>query len=1190
MRNWMKLLVAVLALSAVAAPVELLAQKKPPAKKAAPAKGKKEDAPKADDKKASKDVKKPAKEEEKEDARTGPASFDFKPGTDTAGTGKDAEADRKRDEAIKLMQEIIKSTPDSQKEQKANLFFQLAELYWQKVSYLRLDDMDKFNQAQKACFDANKANPEKCDKMKPDLRRSQVYEKQALSVYEQIVAKYGDYPRVDEVYYILGHNYYESAGNNEALKKKSIQYYYELTKKFPNSKWTSHAYLGLGEYFFEANDLNKSITAYTKCYELQNPETRTFCLYKLAWCDFNLGEYDRSLEKFKQVVTLSQTESDKERIRLKAEALRDMVQSFAAVEAVDVAKEYYESVCDKKDTHKYISALASTYSAQDRAELAVRTYELLLGMDLDHPNAPAYQAEIVDAYSKLENRAEVIKQTRRLVANYMPGSAWHTSNQSNKAAVERARGLAEEKLRFLAKFYLQEAQKTRDYKTFALSRDILEEYLKAFPDGEEAYYMAYLYAEILYTLGEFDKGAVAYVNVTKMTPPKGLEDYKKKSSYAAVLCYEKLADNNCENPKEALKRAQDAKKGSLKIPEDKEKLKRFEFKPGKIEENLEERSFNDCTQKLLEANDVYISLVNDKDPNYLPVKYKSAFLYFQHNKFSEAARRLGEIIEKYPKDPLAKRSVLLILDTFEVKKNWKELYTYAVQFRNNKGLAEPKFHSDLDEIIERSAFNIITDDYAAAKKVKDSDRKKGEALLTKAADDFRDYTEKYKKSKFIDGALFNAMVIYSEGNKLDFAVALGEQFIKRHEKNFAPKPGAKAAKAPAAPPPPPKKGKEDPSKPFDIPKMYETAVWSMAKAWEKMADFAKSADWYERYMAEFPASKSYEDALFNAALFRDRLGDQKKALDLYEQFLAKYPKAKDAPNIKYQIALVHYRAKDWAKAKKTFQDYKKEFAGRTPKGTNLESDYYIMECDRNLKNQKDADKALKTLALSLTEASDPEMTPFNHYVVAEARFKLMDEEWQKFKKLRISAGKNVAKELEEKATTLQRLEADYLKILEFKQPDWGLAALFMIGMLYEEFAESLFKAPIPANLNIEQREMYIQLLTEKALPLQEKAIQAYEVVLKKASELAVYNQWTIEAQNHLRKLQNRAFRDPPSHDFKFSEGDYISPNPIKPEGDGAAPAEGSTGEGSSSDGEKKPESEGGAGESSGESDGDSASN
>src|SRR5438067_10459614 len=110
---------------------------------AAAADAKKKDAKPAATDAKKKDEKKPSSREE---VRKGPAKFKDMPKLEDVE--REEIADQKRDESIESLKKIIPKIEDGSP-QKAELLFQLSELYWEKSKYLNRKEMLKFQEDEK---------------------------------------------------------------------------------------------------------------------------------------------------------------------------------------------------------------------------------------------------------------------------------------------------------------------------------------------------------------------------------------------------------------------------------------------------------------------------------------------------------------------------------------------------------------------------------------------------------------------------------------------------------------------------------------------------------------------------------------------------------------------------------------------------------------------------------------------------------------------------------------------------------------------------------------------------------------------------------------------------------------------------------------------------------------------------------
>ena len=118
---------------------------------------------------------------------------------------------------------------------------------------------------------------------------------------------------------------------------------------------------------------------------------------------------------------------------------------------------------------------------------------------------------------------------------------------------------------------------------------------------------------------------------------------------------------------------------------------------------------------------------------------------------------------------------------------------------------------------------------------------------------------------------------------------------------------------------------------------------------------------------------------------------------------------------------------------------------------------------------------------------------------------------------------------------MDEVQKDYTDVLGTRSGEWGIAALTRIGLGYEDFARDLIDSPDPKGLSSDQLEMYRGEIENKAFPLEDKAVEALEKALDKSSELKLYSEWTIKAQDQLNKVRPGAFGEARAVPYRGSE-------------------------------------------------------
>jgi hypothetical protein len=103
---------------------------------------------------------------------------------------------------------------------------------------------------------------------------------------------------------------------------------------------------------------------------------------------------------------------------------------------------------------------------------------------------------------------------------------------------------------------------------------------------------------------------------------------------------------------------------------------------------------------------------------------------------------------------------------------------------------------------------------------------------------------------------------------------------------------------------------------------------------------------------------------------------------------------------------------------------------------------------------------------------------------------------------------------------LRKASAIYSDVVDFRVAEWVTAALFKIGRSYELFAEALREAPVPEDLSEREEQAYRDQLAMFIVPIEERALDAYEGGYSKALELRVFNSWTQKLREALTRLND----------------------------------------------------------------------
>jgi tetratricopeptide (TPR) repeat protein len=1115
--------------------VSIAAQPAAKAEDAAKKKSKKKKAKKKakDDEAASTDAEggdeaKPAasEEEKKEEAtlkRTGAANLKIDTAIDQKQFARTQQADQKRDEAIEELKKLIPKAPPTRK---AEMIFRLAELYWEKSKYKFGMEMTAFDKAYTDWNDAGR--PGKEPTQKDYIRESELIKQNALKLYEKVLTEYPTYERNDEVLFYLGYNEYE-AGN----KKVAVNHYWTLIKQFPQSRLVADAYLQLGEHFFNDNNVEKARKAYERALASNVPRIYNYALYKLAWCDYNVQEYQAGITKLKDVIEKSEKAeaSDTKTIQLKGEALGDLARFFSYVDEVETAFDYFRKKGGEELAIRYETKLGSLFEDQGKWPLEIKTYRMLNEKYPMNTKAPELQSLIVKAYSKLGKKDSVRKEVERLVDLYRPGTPWYEEQKkkNDKATLEYAYDLTESNLRDLVTEYHADAQKRQDISTYQLSRDIYRKYLDAFSDTESAYQMRFFYAEVLWALKEWKNASEQYDKIAEMKGEggKGQGKYQRQAAYDAILAYEKMS---IEGEKGKLDESKKINEKEKKDKADVREVKRIKVATLSKDKEYTEEPMPELEIKLSAACDRYFKIADKKDQDLPAIKFKAAFLYYKHNHFVEAAERYNEIITSWPGDELAKKAANLILDSLNVQKKWDELEIYARQFKDNKKLVgnDKKFQEETQELMEGASYKSIFGAEEKAHAEKEADSKK--ALLAKVATRWRTFQKEFPESQYAVKAVYNAVTIYDKADEVDRAIEAAELLLKK----------------------------------YDSSDLAEKVSFMLAGFHERIADFETAAELYSKFYEKNKKAKQASDALYNSGVYYQGLGNTKKAIEKFELYTKEFADNKDAADVYWRTCEIREEDKQYKQVIDCFGKYKDKYK-KASQAKVFESRYRVALAYEQLKQHAQAVTEYKWLVANYGKLpKEDQEAPGARLAGAHAAFELLDPEYGEYSRMKVTLNKKTFIAKATKADDLAcvnsegkpcKKEGKFLSILQYKNGDFGIAALTRMGQVYRGMATSIREAPLPPRLDEDQIEIYKAELDNVALGPEEKSIEAFERALAKAYELNIYNKWTLEAQANLKELNPNKFPDLQKRDFKGADQFFVASIHGEPAEKKAAPDE-----------------------------------
>ena len=231
----------------------------------------------------------------------------------------------------------------------------------------------------------------------------------------------------------------------------------------------------------------------------------------------------------------------------------------------------------------------------------------------------------------------------------------------------------------------------------------------------------------------------------------------------------------------------------------------------------------------------------------------------------------------------------------------------------------------------------------------------------------------------------------------------------------------------------------------------------------QITDFERAAILYEDFFSRFPGKPEAQQAMEAAAKFHSYLGQYSKAIkDL--KALLKVASDQKRAQLWLEITRAYAEMNDWRMAAAAA----KQVLSRIP--DSAEANLLLGKAYEKQGKPEQAKQAY--MMASSAGAAEAE-------AAAEAQFRLAEILRHDFDGLRFGAGQPDQQVLQNKMQLLQTMEQLYGNVVQMRSPRWAIASLYRLYQVYSGFAEFLKKAPVPGDLNAEQRKQYVQMVNEQ---------------------------------------------------------------------------------------------------------------
>jgi tetratricopeptide (TPR) repeat protein len=1039
-----------------------------------------------------------------------------------------------RKEQVQLLESLIEDTPDDKVNEKADLYYRLADLHALAQRYWRLRSTElsiKADKSPKFKTQADQAAKQAKDEMIA-----------AIKAYKRLVEndQFKSYSNMDKALFYYGY----TLAQGKYMKDARVVYQ-RLLKEYPNSQYVPEALVSFADYFFEQNDLADAEQFYTKVLQFPKSAVYWYAYYKIGWVDLNLQKYSEALEAFYKVA--SATQGDKKQTVLNRAAKKDLVRAYAEVGNVRTAFKYFQKV-DSSFAFDMEQILGDLFLDQGKAEKSIFVFREMIGIDPKNKNVCLWQYNVAHAMLTAGQNAQKVEEIEKLVKLYgaLKDKKILPATESQECH-DNAAAMAGE----MARAYHNESMKTLNPETLSYADKLYHVYLDTFPDAEDFGETQYYYAELLWSRADAEKNprmatqlwedaAVAFTDVVKSK--KVDAKLMKESAYASVLGWKNALD---VDPRVKAPPPMDETKGDQKVPPPEEIPAR--------------------EQKMIAAFDIYINYIKDpKDPELVGMKFLKANIYRRHNHFDEAIPMFEDILTHHKDHETALYSANLLLDSLNRLQRYDEMLVWADKLVADKKWLEDK--PDLAETLEKLKRQSLR---KHAEQLEADAKKSGN--FAKYVQCGQAYIEIYNRDpagEKGDEVLYNAGVCFEQGKSIGVAIVMFQNLRKAYPNS----PMASKALARLG------KNFSDVAYYDKASDMYEEYAKKYAgekDAYDAMSDavfYRKGIGDDDKAIADtayfiktFGAKKKADaaTAFFSETSIYEKQADQDKVVSHLHAYLNQYGSVggddrvvqawtkigeilwQQSCPVKTVNGSCVKEVRERAVSSKGQKKRKKGGGTEQPTQCGPETKIKTVVVKRDERKMKEAlqayAKAVSAFEKKGGKTGGDEKGAL--YFYALAKFRVADKDYESFLDIKFPTGldfnpankavaaKSVKKFnewFEGKIKSGGKARENYEKIIGYKDAANAIAAAARIGQIQQHFSDQLFTAEIPTNVRTgpyaeDAVEAYCDALTEKAEPLEAKSLEAFGVCLKVSTDLGWFSEWSKLCEKELGQIKPEEF-------------------------------------------------------------------
>lgn len=478
----------------------------------------------------------------------------------------------------------------------------------------------------------------------------------------------------------------------------------------------------------------------------------------------------------------------------------------------------------------------------------------------------------------------------------------------------------------------------------------------------------------------------------------------------------------------------------------------------RIGESIEPMPLEDKIKQFITTANWYLAKYPKSD-KASEIKFRVGRLYYLTNNFEPAEKQFKEIVQQYPKTKLSEYSANLLLDIYSLKKDYVGLEKIGAELLANESIANSKVGEDIRQVLEKASF-------------KRAQNLEIEKKYLESANQYQSFASQNLKSSLVGVAFYNAAINFERAGKNKEAIINYKKLIN-----------------------------------FNSPTVDQLKPKSkrfLAKIYQDAGFFDESAKYYAELIKDGPKDPLYSNYLYNLAIMLEITGKKSEAILEYRNYIKINKNREDNAAILFKIAQIQresLRYKESLDSYKQFTDF--------PAGSienKIEAQYWVYDLSTRVNANHDIEATEAKIKRLLSRVSGAKKDASKVYL---AKIKLIQakELFSKLKAISIPSEPTHQKNAVNRKLELIRVLNEQLgNVIKLDSAEEIISALAILGESNAHMASAFSSVPVPANLNAEQKKLYMAEIDKITAPFVTKSDESYKLAVERGIDLQVYNE------------------------------------------------------------------------------------